>query len=163
MWTGRQERRMLTAEEIKEIEVEMSQFPDRKSACLEALKTLQRHRGWISDEALRDLSEFMNMTTAELDSVATFYNLILRKPTARHVILLCDSVSCWVAGYELLREYFRLKFGLVMGGSTQDQRFTLLPIVCLGACDHAPAMMIDGDLHLDLTETKIDSILEDYK
>ena len=141
----------------------MSYFPDRKSACLEALNTLQRHRGWISDEALRDLAEFMDMTTAELDSVATFYNLIFRKPTSRHVILLCDSVSCWVSGYEPLREYFRSKFGLSMGGSTQDQRFTLLPIMCLGACDHAPAMMIDGDLHLDLTETKIDRILEDYK
>ena len=61
---------------------------------------MQRHRGWVSDEASRDVAELLDMTPDELDSIATFYNLIFRKPVGRHVILLCDSVSCWIMGYE---------------------------------------------------------------
>ena len=90
------------------------------------------------------------MTPDELDGVATFYNLIFRKPVGRHVIMLCDSVSCWIMGYERLRAQPDDAAGHRLGETTADGRFTLLPIVCLGACDHAPAMMIDDDLHGDL-------------
>ena len=103
------------------------------------------------------------MTADEIDSVANFYNLIFRKPVGRHVILICDSVSCWVNGYEKLREHLRNRLGINPGGTTPDQRFTLLPIVCLGACGSAPAMMIDGDLHGNLDAAAIDGILERYK
>ena len=86
------------------------------------------------------------MTPAELDGVATFYNLIFRKPVGRHVILVCDSVSCWMHG---LRDAARPPASAPghrsSGETTADGRFTLLPIVCLGACDQAPAMMVDDD------------------
>ena len=154
---------MLTPEEKQEIEREMAHYPDRNSVCIEALKIAQKHRGWISDETLREIADFLRMTRDELDNVATFYNLIYRKPVARHVILICDSVSCWITGYELLREHFRSRLGLIIGGTTADQRFTLLPIVCLGACGGAPAMMVDGDLYEKLDPVKIDQILEKYK
>jgi len=154
---------MLTAEEKQEIEAEMAHYRDKRAIRIEALKVLQRHRGWISDESLRDLSEFLGMTKDELDSVATFYNLIFRKPVGRPVILICDSVSCWITGYEHLRKHLQSRLGVDPGGTTADQRFTLLPIVCLGACGSAPAMMIDGDLHENLDAAKIDQILEKYK
>lgn len=154
---------MLTTEERREIEYEMLHYPDKRALCIEGLKVVQKHRGWISDEAMRDLSEFMNMTADEIDAVATFYNLIYRKPVARHVIMMCDSVSCWVAGYDQLRERLLKTLGLEMGGSTADQRFTLLPIMCLGACGNAPTMMIDGDLHLNVKADEIEQILEKYK
>lgn len=154
---------MLTEQERQEIEREMAHYPDKRSVCIEALKIVQRHRGWISDESLRDLSLLLGLTRDELDSVATFYNLLYRKPVARHVILICDSVSCWVTGYEFLREHFRTRLGLTVGGTTADQRFTLLPIVCLGACGGAPAMMVDGDLYENLDPEKIDRILEKYQ
>jgi NADH-quinone oxidoreductase subunit E len=102
------------------------------------------------------------MTPDELDSVATFYNLIFRKPVGRHVILVCDSVSCWIMGYERLRERLTARLGIRPGDTTADGRFTLLPIVCLGTCDHAPAMMIDEDLYRDIDPAAIDAILEQY-
>ncbi len=154
---------MLTSEETQEIEHEITRYPNNRAVCIEALKIAQKHRGWISDETLRDVAAFLNMTIDELDNVATFYNLIYRKPVARHVILICDSVSCYITGYELLREHFRSRLGLILGGTTADQRFTLLPIVCLGACGGAPAMMIDGELYENLNPEKIDQILENYK
>ena len=150
---------MLTLEEKKEIEDILSNYPTRQAAGIDALVIVQRHRGWISDEILVKVADFLNMTSAELDSVATFYNLIFRKPVGRHVILLCDSVSCWVMGFESLLDYFKKQLGIGFGQTTPDGRFTLLPHVCLGACDQAPAMMIDGDLHGGLDPDKIDHIL----
>jgi len=154
---------MLTDEEKQEIQHEAARYANKHAVCIEALKIAQKHRGWISDVTLKDIAEFVEMTGEELDSVATFYNLLYRKPVARHVILVCDSVSCWITGYESLREHFRSKLGLILGGTTPDQRFTLLPIVCLGACGGAPAMMVDGDLYENLDPAKIDQILEKYQ
>ncbi len=154
---------MLAAEERKEIEEEAGRYPDRRAACIDAVKVVQRHRGWVSDEALKDVSEFFDMTLDELDAVATFYNLIYRKPVGRHVILLCDSISCWVMGYEKIRKQLNQHLGIDFGGTTPDQRFTLLPVPCLGTCDRAPAMMIDEDLHRNLEPQEVDRILEGYK
>jgi len=152
---------MLTEEEKKEIEAEVKHCRHRQSACIEALKIVQRHRGWISDE-IEDIAALLEMTAEELDSVATFYNLVFRKPVGRHVILVCDTVSCWVMGYEHIREYLSDRLDIGLGETTADGRFTLLPVPCLGACDRAPVMMIDDELHTDLNPEKIDEILKGY-
>lgn len=154
---------MLSPEERQEIEAEFGHYPDKRALTIDAMKVVQKHRGWVSDEALKDISEILGVSVAELDSVATFYNLIFRKPVGRHVIMICDSISCWMMGYDRLRNHLMTRLGVKMGETTADGRFTLLPIVCLGTCDHAPAMMIDEDLHRDLDTEKIDSILEQYK
>jgi NADH-quinone oxidoreductase subunit E len=138
-------------------------YAQKRAASIEALKVVQQHRGWVSDEALDEVAELLEMTPDELDGVATFYNLIFRKPVGRHVILVCDSVSCWIMGYDNLRDHLKSRLGIDLGETTADGRFTLLPSVCLGACDHAPVMMIDDDLHLDLTPERIDQILAGYE
>jgi len=102
------------------------------------------------------------MSPAELDSVATFYNLIFRRPVGRHVILVCDSISCWVMGYEGIRDRLFDKLSIKYGQTTEDGRFTILPNCCLGTCDRAPALMIDNDLYRDLTVEQLDEILEKY-
>ena len=153
---------MLTAEEVKEIQDELAHYPNTQAVCIDAMLVVQRHRGWVSDESIRDIAELLHMSTADLDGVATFYNLIRRKPVGRHVALICDSVSCWIMGCERVRDQLCTSLGMTLGGSTADGRFTLLPIVCLGACDHAPVMMIDGDLHTDLDEQKVSQVLEGY-
>jgi len=153
---------MLTEQEIEEIQAEYPHYEQRQALSVEALKIVQRHHGWVSDEALADVAALLEMDVAELDAVATFYNLIFRKPTGRHVILVCNSVSCWVMGGETVRERLEARLGIGLGETTADGRFTLLPVVCLGACHQAPAMMIDDDLHHDLDPEKIDAILETY-
>ena len=100
--------------------------------------------------------------TAVVDSTATFYNMILREPTGRHVIFVCDNVSCWVTGYETIRDHLEKRLGIALGQTTPDRRFTLLPAACMGECDHAPAMMIDGDVHGNLTPKRIDEVLGQY-
>ena len=154
---------MLTDEERNEIEQELKHYPTKRAACVEALSCVQRRRGWVSDEALRELADLLEMTAAELDGVATFYNLIFRKPVGRHVVVLCDSISCWVTGQERLQRHLSRNHGLGLGRTTEDGRFTLLPIVCLGACDRAPAMMVDEDLYGPVTEENVGGILDQYQ
>jgi NADH-quinone oxidoreductase subunit E len=154
---------MLTAEEIREIENEAAHYPRRDAVSIDALKIVQKRRGWISDESLCDIARYIGMSPTELDSIATFYNLIFRRPVGRHVILACDSVSCWLMGCDLVRSQLEERLGIKPGETTPDNRFTLLPIVCLGCCDRAPALMIDDDLHGDLEAAKVDALLETYK
>jgi NADH-quinone oxidoreductase subunit E len=154
---------MLTEEERTEIAAELLRYPERRAACIEALKIVQRRRGWVSDESLREVAALLGMTPDELDGVGTFYNLIFRQPVGRHVILLCDSVSCWIMGYERLKADLTARLGIGFGQSTSDGRFTLLPIVCLGACDRAPTLMIDEDLYTNVDAPgRLDEILGRY-
>lgn len=154
---------MLTEEIKREIEAEMDRYPRKQAVCIEALKLVQRHEGWVSDESIRDLADFLEMTPDELDSVATFYNKIFRRPVGKHVIFICDSVSCWVMGYDRVRERITELLGTKLGETSGDGCFTLLPNVCLGACDHAPVLMIGDDTHLDVEPNKLERILELYK
>jgi NADH-quinone oxidoreductase subunit E len=154
---------MLTPAEIAAIDHEIDLLPQKKAAVIEALKVIQQQRGWVSDESIGEIADYLGMGAAEVDSVATFYNLIFRKPVGRHVILLCDSISCYVMGYGVLYEALRQRLNIDFGGTTPDQRFTLLPNACLGCCDHAPALMIGETLYKDVTVDSLDQLLANYK
>jgi len=124
---------------------------------------VQQHRGWINDESVTAIAGYLEMSPAEVDSVATFYNLIFRKPVGRHIILLCDSISCYVMGYKNIYDTLQQKLKIRPGETTLDQRFTLLPNCCLGCCDRATAMMIDHNLYHDMTIDMLDDILMKYE
>ena len=153
---------MLTELEIQEINIELSHAATKASASVDALNIIQRHRGWVSDEAVKDVASMLDMTTDELDAVATFYSFIFRRPVGRHVILMCDSISCYVMGYNPLLDVMKTKLDITFGETTQDERFTLLPVSCLGACDRAPAMMVDEDLYGPVTAEMMDELLKKY-
>ncbi len=154
---------MMTEDEKTKIqrEIEQSEYP--RAASVEALRIVQSRRGWVADEDIRELAPLLDMTPDELDAVATFYSFIFRRPVGRHVIFVCDSVSCWVMGYEALLRLLKDRLGISMGETTPDGRFTLLPVSCIGACDRAPAMMIDRDLHLDVDPEKLERLLDLYR
>ncbi len=154
---------MLTENEQKEIEEHIKEYPQKRAACIEALKVVQKYRRWVSDESINDLSGMLDMTPDEVDSIATFYNLVFRRPVGRHVILICDSISCWVTGYDSILKKISELLGIKLGETTSDDKYTLLTIPCLGTCDRAPALMIDNDLHRDLTTEKIKQILDSYE
>ena len=154
---------LLSAEEVDEIEAEISHLPDRQSAAIDALMIVQKHRGWVSDQSLSAIANLLEMSSAELDGVATFYNLIYRQPVGRHVISMCDSVSCYVMGADALGKDLQSKLGIRFGETTNDGRFTLLPIVCLGACDKAPTMQIDEDLIESVSAEDLDEIFGNYE
>ena len=153
---------MLTEPERQEIEAELALAERKQAATSDALKVVQRHRGWVSDEALQDVAALLDMSPCQVDGIATFYAGIYRRPVGRHVILLCDSVSCWIMGYHPLRNHLSQRLGIALGETTSDGRFTLLPTACLGLCEQAPAIMIDNQVHGNLTPEKVDEILTRY-
>ncbi len=153
---------MLTSEEKADIRHIAERYEERRGASVEALKLVQRWRGWVSNEDLEATARILDMSPDELDGVATFYNLIFRRPVGWHVILFCDSISCWIMGCNLVRDQFQRRLCIESGETTKDGYFTLLPTSCLGACDHAPALMIDADLHRDVSPEMIDEILSRY-
>jgi NADH-quinone oxidoreductase subunit E len=151
---------VLTPEELALFDYGLALEENPRSACVAAMKFIQDRRGWVSDEAIRWLSQKLEMSVSDLESVATFYSLIFRKPVGRHVILMCDSVSCWIMGCESVADHLRRRLGIELGQTTADGRFTWLTIPCLGACDIAPAMMVDEVLCGPLTPEFIDSVLD---
>jgi NADH-quinone oxidoreductase subunit E len=153
---------VLSEEERAEILKEIEGHPYKQAACVEALKIVQRNRGWVSDE-IQDIAELLDMSPAEIEGVATFFSHIYTRPLGKYVIFICDSISCWLAGYDGLREYLEQRLGIKGGETTGDEQFTLMPIACLGICERAPAMLIDDTLYTELTPEKIDEILRNYE
>ena len=154
---------MLTDEEKNEIIAELKAAEPRQVVAIEALMVVQKHRRWVSDEAIKDVAELAGATPAELDAVATFFPFIYRKRVGQHIIFLCDSMVCWSMGEVSLHEMIRTKLGIGFGETTKDDRFTLLPVSCLGACDRSPAMMVDDELYGLVTPELLEEILEKYQ
>ena len=150
---------MLTDEEFAEIDREIAESYTRQAACIPALRAMQRHRGWISDETLQDVAAYLEMTPSELENTATFYSLIFRHPVGRQVIAVCDSVVCWVKGAEPLLAYLEQKLGIKSGETTPDGNFTLIRIACLGDCDHAPCLLLNDVQVRDYNEGVLDRII----
>ena len=149
----------LSEQELQAIDAEIAHVPYREAVAIDALKIVQAHRGWVSDESLRAIAAHLQMSAEELEGVATFYNLIFRRPVGERVILLCNSISCWIKGCDGLQRKITEQLGVELGETTSDNRYTLLPVTCLGACDKAPVMMVGEELHEDLTEESVTRIL----
>lgn len=153
---------VLSADERHEIEHAMGHYPDPRAASIEALKVVQKHRGWVADDAIGAVAAVLGISAADLEGVATFYSLIFRHPVGRHVVKVCDSISCHLTGYEELRDALTQQLGIGYGETTRDGRFTLLPICCIGACDRGPSLMIDDDLHGPVEPVNVAKLLEPY-
>jgi NADH-quinone oxidoreductase subunit E len=153
----------LADEDRHAIEHEMSHYEDPRAASIEALKIVQKRHGWVPDGAIAAIGEVLGIPAVDVEGVATFYNLIFRHPVGRHVIKLCDSVACFLTGYDEIKSAFVQQLGIGLGQTTPDGRFTLLPICCLGACDKGPVLMIDDDTHGDVTVDKVAQLLEQYR
>ena len=105
---------MLTEEETRRIEEELRHYPNARGLC-QALKVIQQRRGWVADEHIADLAPMLGMTVHELDGVASFYPFIFRKPVGRHLIFVCEGLSCWVMGYEAVIRAFTNGLGFPGG------------------------------------------------
>lgn len=153
----------LTAEELAEIEAEIHHYENPRAASIEALKIVQKRQGWVPDEAIPAIAEVLGIPTSDVEGVATFYSQIFRQPVGRHIIRLCDSMVCFINGYETIRGKIKRELGIDVGQTTMDDRFTLIPVVCLGNCDKGPAMMVDDDTYSHVDPENVMSVLEAYK
>ncbi len=151
---------MLPKEIREKLQEQIRESEAPREQAVNVMYDLQRHYGYLSDEAVGEAADLLGMTPLEIDELATFYDFIYREPVGKYVIHVCDSVICWMCGEESVMEYLSKKLGIAPGQTTTDGLFTLLPACCVGYCDHAPAMLINGKPYGPLTPDFIDDTLD---
>ncbi|WP_158783666.1 NADH-quinone oxidoreductase subunit NuoE [Pantoea sp. BAV 3049] len=154
---------VLSTFEHDAIEHEKHHYEDARAASIEALKIVQKQRGWVPDGAINAIAEVLGIPASDVEGVATFYSQIFRQPVGRHVIRYCDSVVCHITGFQGIQAALEENLKIKPGQTTADGRFTLLPTCCLGNCDKGPTMMVDEDTHVHLTPENIVNLLEQYQ
>jgi NADH-quinone oxidoreductase subunit E len=151
---------MLPKELLETLQTRIAEVVHPRELAVDVMLTLQRYYGHLSDEALTDGAQLLGMTPLELEELATFYDFIYREPVGKYVIHICDSVTCWINGYQTMVDYLCKKLGIGLGETTPDGLFTILPTACIGYCDLSPAMLINGRPYGPLTIERIDEILQ---
>ncbi|MBA1183980.1 NADH-quinone oxidoreductase subunit NuoE [Stutzerimonas nitrititolerans] len=157
------DRFALSETERSAIEHEMHHYEDPRAASIEALKIVQKARGWVPDGACDAIGEILGIPASDVEGVATFYSQIFRVPVGRHIIRVCDSMTCYIGGHESVLDSIRNEIGIEPGQTSTDGRFTLIPVCCLGNCDKAPALMIDDDTFGDVQPGGVAQLLESYQ
>jgi len=157
------DRFALSEAERSAIEHEMHHYEDPRAASIEALKIVQKARGWVPDGACDAIGAILGIPASDVEGVATFYSQIFRVPVGRHIIRVCDSMTCYIGGHESVLDSIKNEIGIEPGQTTADNRFTLIPVCCLGNCDKAPALMIDDDTFGDVQPGGVAQLLEAYQ
>jgi NADH-quinone oxidoreductase subunit E len=162
---------MLPEKLRKELERDILASEHPREKAVDIMYVVQRYYGYLSDEGLAESAELLGMTELELEELATFYDFIYRRPVGRFVLHVCDGVVCWMCheGWACVGEeenivaYISARLGVEVGQTTPDGLFTVLPSACIGFCDHAPAMLVNGKFYGPLTPAYVDQILEELR
>ncbi len=138
----------------------LARYPNREAAILPTLHLAQREFGTLTGEAIEYVANLLGFTPARIEGVATFYTMYTRKAVGKYHLQICRNLSCSLMGAEHLIEHVSGKLGVRPGGTTADGKFTLSTVECLGSCGTAPVMQVNDDYYEDLSEEKVDAILD---
>lgn len=137
-------------------------YEHRQSALLPALFVAQNEVGYLPPWALQVVADTLDLPLAEVTSVASFYSLLYLEPVGRHVIQCCTNISCMLNGCRAVVDRFQERLGIAPGGTTPDGRFTLRTVECLGACEEAPAVIIDEERWARVRPDGVEALLTRY-
>ncbi|NNG00738.1 MAG: NADH-quinone oxidoreductase subunit NuoE [Desulfobacteraceae bacterium] len=154
---------MLPADLKKNLQTKIATVSHPRELVVDVLFDIQMHYGHLTDEAIHEAAELCGMAPVEVEELATFYTFTFREPVGKYVIHVCDSVVCWMNGYQTIREYLCSKLNINMGETTPDGLFTLIPVCCIGYCDRSPAILVNRKVHGSLTPAKLDQLIEKIK
>ena len=148
---------------VDEMKSHVAKYPaDRtRSALIPLLMLVQRERGWIDNPGVNFLARFLNIEVTDVWETATFYSMFNLHPVGRHHIQICKTLSCRIMGEQDITGHICSKLGIHAGETTEDGKFTVTMVECLGSCGTAPMMQLGFDYHEDLTVEKVDKILAD--
>jgi NADH-quinone oxidoreductase subunit E len=151
----------LTPEVVAKAREVVALYPQRRSALIPVCHLAQAQEGWITPEAIEDISELLGVTAAEVEGTASFYDMLHTEPVGRYVVTVCTNIACMLAGaYELL-EHAEERLGTRAGGTTADGLFTLEEAECLAACDVAPCLQVNSRFFGPLTNEGFDWLMDD--
>jgi len=154
---------MLPEELKNSLKAKVATVDHPREMVVDVMFAIQEHYGHLTDEGVEETARLVGMSPLEVEQLATFYTFIYREPVGKYVIHVCDSVVCWMNGFESIKAYLSEKLGIQDGETSSDGLFTLLPVCCVGYCDRSPAILINKKVYGNLTTQKIDEIVEKLK
>ena len=150
----------VSTEKVKKI---LSQYPDKQSATLPLLHLAQLENGYISSAVINTVADLVDCHPAVVMDCVSFYTMLYTKPQGRHIIQVCQTLSCSLNGADALVDHVTDKYGIKPGETTEDDRFTLMKVECLGSCGTAPVVQINKEYHEGLSQKLIDELLEAHQ
>jgi NADH-quinone oxidoreductase subunit E len=150
----------ISKESQEDIERALSKFKSKQSALLPILHIIQKEKGYISTEAEEYVANLLDIPPARVHGVVTFYTMYNKNPVGKYLIQVCTNISCSLLGGGHLLDYILNKLGISLGETTEDGKFTVINVECLGSCGTAPVMQINDRYYENLNESEIDKILE---
>lgn len=150
-------------ENLERINKEMQKYPEKKPAVMAALYIAQEQNGYISNEVIKEVSLLLDMTAEEVLGVVTFYTMYYQKPMGKNHIQVCTNVSCMLrGGYEIWNQV-KDKLGLENMEVTEDHKFSIEEVECMGSCGTAPMLAINEDYYENLTKEKVEELINSLK
>ncbi len=163
----RADKENLFSPEVRaEIDAWVAKYPGewKQSAVMAALRIVQDDNGgYLTRELMDRVADYLDMPPIAVYEVATFYSMYETEPVGRHKICVCTNISCMIRGSDRIVEHLEKRLGVGLGGTTEDGRFTLKEVECLGACGGAPMFQIGRQYYENLTPELVDSILENLE
>lgn len=147
----------------KIVQTLVKEIGHEKAELIPILQEINHQLGYVSDEAIQELSRQMNIPSSHIYSVVTFYRMLSSEPRGQHVIQFCESAPCHVAGGRQVWDKLQDELGLKKGQTSDDDQWTLLTTSCLGVCGVGPVMIIDNDIYGNVTPEQVPDILSHYK
>lgn len=154
---------MLREKHNDEIENILGRYPDKRSAVMPVMYLAQREYGHLSDEAIREIADLLNMSVSDVYSVAGFYTLYYKEPVGEHVIHVCNDLPCALRGADEMLDHVCRRLDIRPGETTPDGSITLETAMCVAACDRAPVMQVDLEYFENLATEEVDRILDSLR
>jgi len=144
----------------KQMQDIIAHYPKKQAALLPVLHIAQQEFGFISDDTECKVAALLGIKPVQVKEVVTFYTMYNRQPVGKYHIQVCSNLSCSILGSKSLLDFLMKKLNIGLGETTEDKKFTISTVECLGACEQAPCMMVNFDYYGDLDKGKIDKILD---
>ncbi|MGA3105841.1 MAG: NAD(P)H-dependent oxidoreductase subunit E [Terriglobales bacterium] len=141
----------------------LGHYPTRRSALVPTLLYAQDEIGSLTDEVIAELAGRLDLTDLEVRNVISYYSMLTTKPRGKYNVQVCSNIACMLRGGEELLDHCKKKLGIGNKGTTPDGMFSLEEVECIGACSWAPAVQVNYDFHENLTNAKMDEVLDNYK
>lgn len=150
----------LSPERERQVDEILTRYPERRAALLPVLWLCQRQNGWISPEVVNYVSERLDLSTAIIKGVVTFYTMFFDEPVGENVVWVCRTLSCDLRGGRAIQDHLEAKLGCTAGNTSSDGKFTLLKAECLAACGQAPMVQINDYYYENLDVELLDRIID---
>jgi len=151
---------VLSAEREREMTDILTRYPTRRAACIPLLHLCQDQEGYVSEEAMNFVAEKLDISTAQVKGVVTFYTLFNTEPVGKHTVWVCKTLSCALRGATDIIGHCEKRLGVHVGETTKDGKVTLRTAECLASCGTAPMMQVDKKYYENLTAAEVDRILD---